>query len=340
MLAFLFERIVIGHRRAALDRACRLDRAAGMQQGFEQSCFAGARLSCEGDVADVVGGIGHGSGPPEARERTMRPAGRHEPHRAHRLDPSPEQGSRRNARKRRPAGDGRRGPRRRRRRLGMGHLGPRAGLRGFAVIAPDLMPGPAGIEKTSFHGLPRSQVMDWCRGAARRVVLAARALAVCSRSSAAQRVKPLALVLINPLPPAGVLARPLYEPTSADRAVGARALARLDATRDARCRRRGAPLRAASLARRIGRGAQRSARGHRRRNAALPEPAALPASSMPTCPTAAARALAVRLVGGFPHDSGREPCRPAARPQRRGYRRAGRGLACRARPARWRLTAL
>ena len=60
MLAFFFQRIEIRHRRAALDRACRLDCAAGMQQGFEQRGFAGARLACECDIADVVGGVGHG----------------------------------------------------------------------------------------------------------------------------------------------------------------------------------------------------------------------------------------------------------------------------------------
>jgi hypothetical protein len=57
--AFLFDRIEIGNRRAALDGACRLDRAAGMQQGFEEHGFAGAWVACEGHVADVFGRIGH-----------------------------------------------------------------------------------------------------------------------------------------------------------------------------------------------------------------------------------------------------------------------------------------
>src|SRR5207342_715828 len=57
--AFLFDRIEIGNRRAALDGACRLDRAAGMQQGFEEHGFAGAGVACEGHVADVFGRIGH-----------------------------------------------------------------------------------------------------------------------------------------------------------------------------------------------------------------------------------------------------------------------------------------
>jgi len=59
VFAFLFQRVLIGHRRAALDRACRLDCAAGMQQGFEQRGFAGARMTRESDVADAVGGVRH-----------------------------------------------------------------------------------------------------------------------------------------------------------------------------------------------------------------------------------------------------------------------------------------
>jgi len=87
-------------------------------------------------------------------------------------------------------------------------------LRGFAVIAPDLMPSSHGIEKTSFMDY-RSQVMDWCAGARGAVVLAGASLGGLLALSAAQRIKPVALVLINPLPPAGVLARPLYEPKPA-----------------------------------------------------------------------------------------------------------------------------
>jgi pimeloyl-ACP methyl ester carboxylesterase len=82
--------------------------------------------------------------------------------------------------------------------------------RGFEVIAPDLMPGAQGIEKTSFMDY-RSQVMDWCAGARASVVLAGASLGGLLALSAAQRVKPVALVLVNPLPPAGVLARPLYD---------------------------------------------------------------------------------------------------------------------------------
>ena len=57
--AFLFDRIEIGDRRASLDAACRLDRAAGMQQGFEEHCFAGAWVACKSHVADVFCRVGH-----------------------------------------------------------------------------------------------------------------------------------------------------------------------------------------------------------------------------------------------------------------------------------------
>jgi pimeloyl-ACP methyl ester carboxylesterase len=84
------------------------------------------------------------------------------------------------------------------------------GRRGFEVIAPDLMPSSHGIEKTSFMDY-RSQVMDWCAGARARVVLVGASLGGLLALSAAQRVKPVALVLVNPIPPAGILARPLYD---------------------------------------------------------------------------------------------------------------------------------
>ena len=57
--ARLFHRVVVGHRGAALDGACRRDRAAGMQQGFEQGGLAGAGVAREGDVADLAGAVRH-----------------------------------------------------------------------------------------------------------------------------------------------------------------------------------------------------------------------------------------------------------------------------------------
>jgi acetyl esterase/lipase len=84
-------------------------------------------------------------------------------------------------------------------------------VRGFAVIAPDLMPASDGIERTSFADY-RTQVLEWCGGAGEGIVLAGASLGGLLALAVAQDVKPAALVLVNPLPPAGVLARPLYEP--------------------------------------------------------------------------------------------------------------------------------
>jgi pimeloyl-ACP methyl ester carboxylesterase len=83
-------------------------------------------------------------------------------------------------------------------------------VRGFAVVAPDLMPSRNGLEKTSFLDY-RSQVMDWCAGAGANIVLAGASLGGLLALAAAPFAKPRALVLVNPMPPAGVVARPLHE---------------------------------------------------------------------------------------------------------------------------------
>jgi pimeloyl-ACP methyl ester carboxylesterase len=83
--------------------------------------------------------------------------------------------------------------------------------RGFAVIAPDLKPSPAGIEKTSFADY-REQVLEWCRGAGDGAVLVGASLGGLLALAVAHAIRPAALILVNPLPPAGVLARPLHEP--------------------------------------------------------------------------------------------------------------------------------
>jgi hypothetical protein len=57
--AFLLDRVEVGDRAAALDRACRLYRATGMQQGFEERCFAGAGMARQGHVADLLCAVGH-----------------------------------------------------------------------------------------------------------------------------------------------------------------------------------------------------------------------------------------------------------------------------------------
>lgn len=83
--------------------------------------------------------------------------------------------------------------------------------RGFAVIAPDLKPSVAGIEKTSFADY-RDQVIEWCLGAGQGAVIAGASLGGLLALSIAQMMRPAALILVNPLPPAGVLARPLHDP--------------------------------------------------------------------------------------------------------------------------------
>jgi len=83
--------------------------------------------------------------------------------------------------------------------------------RGFAVIAPDLKPSLAGLERTSFADY-RDQVLEWARGAGEGAVLAGASLGGLLALAVAHAARPAALILVNPLPPAGVLARPLHEP--------------------------------------------------------------------------------------------------------------------------------
>ncbi|HUD43118.1 MAG TPA: alpha/beta fold hydrolase [Dokdonella sp.] len=80
--------------------------------------------------------------------------------------------------------------------------------RGRAVIAPDLMPADAGLAATHFADY-RAQVVHWCGAAGAAPILAGASLGGLLALSAAAQLRPAALVLVNPLPPAGVLARPL-----------------------------------------------------------------------------------------------------------------------------------
>ncbi len=258
------------------------------------------------------------------------PAGRHEPHRAHRLDPSRNRVKTQCAKTASGLSPSSR-PRCRRRRLGMGHLGARAGAARFRRDRAGPDAELAGIEKTSFMDY-RSQVMDWCAGARGAVVLAGASLGGLLALSAAQRVKPVALVLINPLPPAGVLARPLYEPKPAivpwarERSLASTRRAMPDADDAARLY----ALR----------------RWRDESGAVLNEARDGIAVETPRCPTLliAERARCGRSrrgrarargapVGGFAHDSGRKPRRPAARTRCRGQPprrpRTGSSRACR-----------
>ncbi len=85
--------------------------------------------------------------------------------------------------------------------------------RGHAAIAPDLMPVAAGLAATHFSDY-RAQVLEWCAGAGAAPILAGASLGGLLALSAAADVRPAALVLVNPLPPAGVLARPLRRATA------------------------------------------------------------------------------------------------------------------------------
>ncbi len=59
MAAASFHRVEVGHRGAAFEAACRLNRATGMQQGFEEGGFAGAGVACQGHVADGFCAVRH-----------------------------------------------------------------------------------------------------------------------------------------------------------------------------------------------------------------------------------------------------------------------------------------
>ncbi len=82
------------------------------------------------------------------------------------------------------------------------------------VLAPDLLPAPDGLASTHLHDY-RAQAIGWCRetGDARsRLVLAGASLCGLLALSIAAEVRAAALVLINPMPLAGVISKPLGKP--------------------------------------------------------------------------------------------------------------------------------
>lgn len=83
-------------------------------------------------------------------------------------------------------------------------------VRGFAVVAPDLMPAAGGIAATTFADY-RAQVAAWSRGAGDRVVLIGASLGGLLALAVANEIGPAALVLVNPMPPAGVSPRAAHE---------------------------------------------------------------------------------------------------------------------------------
>lgn len=83
---------------------------------------------------------------------------------------------------------------------------------GFAVLAADLEPAPRGVAHTTFADY-RSQVVEWSAGVPARngPLLIGAGLGGLLALGASVPVQPAAMILINPLPPAGIVSRPLRE---------------------------------------------------------------------------------------------------------------------------------
>lgn len=86
---------------------------------------------------------------------------------------------------------------------------------GLAVSAPDLQPHANGLAKTRFEDY-RGQVVEHARQLAQAenapIVLVGASLGGLLALSAAVEVPAVAVVLINPMPPAGIVAKPLGKP--------------------------------------------------------------------------------------------------------------------------------
>jgi len=81
------------------------------------------------------------------------------------------------------------------------------GTRGWRVLAHDLMPGSAGLAATHFADYA-TQVHYWRSALAEPGMLVGASLGGLLALQAAAQMPPAALVLINPLPPAGFEQRP------------------------------------------------------------------------------------------------------------------------------------
>lgn len=81
-----------------------------------------------------------------------------------------------------------------------------AAARGWDAVAPDLMPAPGGLERTTFDDYA-AQVRAWCAATAPQALVGA-SLGGLLALAAAATAPPRRLVLINPLPPAGIEPRP------------------------------------------------------------------------------------------------------------------------------------
>lgn len=86
--------------------------------------------------------------------------------------------------------------------------------RGFDVLAPDLMPREAGLAATQFDDY-RAQVLDWCGGERMRPILLGASLGGLLALATAKATGAKALVLVNPVPPAGGPLLPRAQPHGA-----------------------------------------------------------------------------------------------------------------------------
>ena len=77
-------------------------------------------------------------------------------------------------------------------------------VRGLGVIAPDLMPAQQGLVATYFADYCE-QVVAWCGATPVPPILMGSSLGGLLALSVAADVKPAALVLVNPMPPLGVV---------------------------------------------------------------------------------------------------------------------------------------
>ncbi len=74
---------------------------------------------------------------------------------------------------------------------------------GFDVLAPDLMPSRGGLAATRLEDY-RIQVIEWCDGVAAAPILVGASLGGLLALAVARAVDAAALVLVNPLPAAGL----------------------------------------------------------------------------------------------------------------------------------------
>jgi len=88
------------------------------------------------------------------------------------------------------------------------------GAHGFDVLAPDLMPCDAGLAATRFDDY-RAQVLNWCRGAGPRPILVGASLGGLLALACAKAADASAVVLVNPVPPAGGPSLPRMGPYAA-----------------------------------------------------------------------------------------------------------------------------